>query len=58
MFALIVLSDQRKFLSRKTCQTPEEAGAYVARMLQEAVVGSLSVQRVSEKQSKAIRVHA
>ena len=54
MFAIIILSAQRKFLSRKVCQIPVEAGQFVADMLQKDVIGSLSIQRVKPKVEKEI----
>ena len=54
MFAIIVLSHQRKFLSRKVCQTPVEAGQFVCDLLQKDVVGSVSIQRMKPKVEKEL----
>lgn len=54
MFAIIVLSPQRKFLSRKVCTTSVEAGQFVADILQKDLVGSLSIQRVKPKVEKEL----
>lgn len=51
MFDVIVLSLQRKFLSRKRCGTSLEVGQFVADVLQKPLVGSLSVKRVVEKKA-------
>ena len=50
MFDIIVLSLQRKFLSRKSCSTEGETGQFVAAILRHAVVGSLSIKRVVPKE--------
>ena len=44
-FAVVVLSPERKFLSRRVCLTPVETGQYVADLLQKDLVGHLSIQR-------------
>ena len=53
-FAVIVLSRERKFLSRRVCQTPVETGQYVANVLQKDLVGSLSIAREKPKPLKDV----
>ena len=57
MFDVIVLSLQRKFLSRKRCESALEVGQFVADILQRGVVGSLSIKRV-EGQGDSTNGHA
>ena len=54
-FAVVVLSQERKFLSRRVCQSPVETGQYVADLLQKDLVGSLSIQREKPKVAEAIQ---
>ena len=51
-FDLIILSAQRKFLSRARCQTPLDVAQLLLKTLVNDVVGRVSIQRVIEKQSK------
>lgn len=48
-FDCIILSLQRKFLSRKRCETSVEMGQFVADILQRDIVGSLSIKRILPK---------
>ena len=48
-FALVILSMERKFLSRKVVETPVQAGQVVADLLAKPIVGSISVQREKPK---------
>ena len=50
-FALIVLSLERKFLSRVVVETPIEVGQKVADLLGRSLVGSISIQREKPKES-------
>lgn len=50
-FALVILSVERKFLSRKVVETPVQAGQVVADLLAKEVVGSISVSRAKPKQT-------
>ena len=51
-FVLIVLSAQRKFLSRARCETPLDVANLLLKTLAQPVVGRVSIQRVIEKESK------
>ena len=51
-FDLIILSQQRKFLSRARCETPMGVAALLLKTLRQPVVWRVSIQRVSEKKSK------
>ena len=48
-FDVIVLSTQKKFLSRKACLTVHETALFVQNILQKDLVGSLSIKRVVPK---------
>ena len=48
-FDVIVLSLQKKFLSRKACLTVHETALFVQNILQKEIVGSLSIKRVVPK---------
>ena len=52
-FDLIVLSAERKFLSRARCQTPLEVAHLLLRTLSQPVVGRVSIQRVIDKPLKS-----
>ena len=48
-FDLIVLSEQRKFLSRATLATPQDTANRVLLLLANQVVGSVSIKRTKPK---------
>lgn len=48
-FDVIVMSLQKKFLSRRSCPTVHEAALFVQAILQKDVVGSLSIRRIVPK---------
>ena len=50
-FDLIILSAQRKFLSRARCATPLDVANLLLKTLSQPVVGRVSIQRV-ERESK------
>ena len=50
MFDCIVLSPERKFLSRTRCQDFQETARFVQIILQKDLVGSLSIKRVMLKE--------
>ena len=52
MFDLLILSAQRKFLSRKTCETAGDAARAVAVLLIQEVVGSVTIRRRVVKEPK------
>ena len=52
-FDLIVLSAQRKFLSRAQRDTPIEVATFLVKVLRQPVVGRVSIQRVVEKTKAA-----
>ena len=52
MFDLIVLSAQRKFLSRKSCLSAGDVARAVAVLLTQAVVGSVTIRRRVVKEAK------
>ena len=52
MFDLIVLSADRKFLSRARCQTPLDVANLLLKTLKQPVVGRVSIQRVPERKTE------
>ena len=49
MFDLIVLSEQRKFLSRAKLSTSQDVAHRLLLLLGQPVVGSVTIKRVQEK---------
>ena len=52
-FDLIILSAERKFLSRARCQTPLDVANLLLKTLPNLVVGRVSIQRVIDKELKS-----